>query len=106
MSMARRGSGIAEAMDGTRNGSVQFWHPSRVRLVSRLLPGGRFPPALNDHRLPSGNPPGWAASRFVTSLRFVHFNGLHLLHRRRGRVYYRNVGLRKRPSLGRRSWVH
>ena len=37
---------------------------------------------------------------FAASFRFVHSNGLHSLHRKRGRVSYRKVWLRKHPSLG------
>jgi hypothetical protein len=36
-----------------------FWHPSRVLDHPTRFSGDRSPFALNDHRLPSGNPTGW-----------------------------------------------
>jgi hypothetical protein len=36
---------------------------------------------------------------FAASFRFVHLNGLHLLHRKRGRVYYKFL----RPRIARMS---
>ena len=51
-----------------RNSNIILWHPSGVRPpvpIRNREPGGRSPFTLNDHRLPSINPPGWRRSEFV-----------------------------------------
>jgi hypothetical protein len=48
-----------------RNSNIILWHPSGVRPPEGAPPGGRSPFTLNDHRLPSTNPPGWRKSEFV-----------------------------------------
>ena len=40
--------------------SPRFWHPAGVLDHPTRSSGGRSPFALNDHRLPSTNPAGWA----------------------------------------------
>jgi hypothetical protein len=42
-----------------RTGRRRLWHPSRVLVQPTRLSGGRSGTRRNDHRLPSGNPPGW-----------------------------------------------
>ena len=50
-----------------RNSNIILWHPSGVRAPEGTLPGGRSPFTLNDHRLPSTNPPGWRKSEFIVA---------------------------------------
>ncbi|MCX6917139.1 MAG: hypothetical protein NT167_29555, partial [Verrucomicrobia bacterium] len=40
-----------------------FWQPSGVRELKTSFPVVVSPLSPNDHRLPSGNPPGWLACR-------------------------------------------
>ena len=44
-----------------------FWHPSGVRELKTSFPVVVPPLSPNDHRLPSGNPPGWRACRLWAS---------------------------------------
>src|ERR1039457_2127894 len=40
------------------------------------------------------------SAALAASFRFVHSNGLHLLHRKRGRISYRNRSLERGGSWG------
>jgi len=81
---------------------VWIWHPGPRCWILRRLSGGRSPFDLNDHRLPSSNPAGWAAP--LSSAENVQTSvpgplPSALLQRRRGRPSRRLVAVRPRGGL-------
>jgi len=59
---ARRVSGPRTAARSVARCS-RLWHPSGVLGPATRFSGGRSGQGGNDHRLPSGNPPGWPPFR-------------------------------------------
>ena len=70
------GRGARPAAVLTRVDEGPVLAPLRGARSRTRLSGGRSPLALNDHRLPSGNPPGWPRHRMGGGPAALHLCGL------------------------------